>query len=467
MTTDNGIVISGSGQVAVATDELIGLAQSLERLADETRECHLNLAMIAVPVGAVEAEIASARRFLIDAYDRATTLAGAVRAAAVAYGEAERTRHEVTQELAARLGAAAGSLTPFMLLAALPTLLAGGQLLALVALTPGGMAGLRQTATEFITSHRRELTDPATVALIRLMVMSTDDYFGGLAQLPPGVIAALGDEGAGITGVDTAAAAIVVAAAPLGLLTESRVAVAAVPTAGLPGGKTVPPSGIADRLDRIPGPESEDGTARVRIDTIHVPGQPDRYEVFIAGTVSWQVADSPTPFDMTSNLQGVAGLDPGSRRAVELAMAESGITSSSEVVFTGYSQGALIARALAASGDYQTRGLVTFGGPGGQIELPNTFPALIVEHTDDLVPALGGTNIAPDAVNVQREVYADRPVDNGFSVPAHERNNYRDTAVMIDSAESDQVRQAVRDLARVSAGATSVTSTSYLASRVQ
>jgi len=29
------------------------------------------------------------------------------------------------------------------------------------------------------------------------------------------------------------------------------------------------------------------------------------------------------------------------------------------------------------------------------------------------------------------------------------------------------VRQAVRDLARVSAGATSVTSTSYLASRVQ
>jgi len=484
--TAGGIVISGSGSLAVATDELFGLAQALEHLGADARQDHLTLTMTdvsvspgvvrsaAVPASAVttalaaEAEIDAARLLLIEAHDRALAIAAALRSAALAYGEAEESRERIAQQLAARLGSAAGSLTPLMLLAALPALIVGGELLATVALVPGGLDGVRRVVGAWMNDHRSELNNPATIALIRLLVMSTDDYFGGLVQLPPELVAALGDEGAGVTGVNTAAAAIVIGAAPFGLLKETDVAVTPVPTAGIPAAGTVPPRGIANRLDRIPGPESEDGSARVRIDTIHVPGKPDRYEVFIAGTVSWGAGETTTPFDMTSNLQGVAGLDPGSRRAVELAMADSGITSSSEVVFTGYSQGALVARALAASGDYQTAGLVTFGGPGGQIELPDSFPALIVEHTDDLVPALGGSNLAPDAVTVQREVYGHgRPMDNEFVVPAHERSNYRDTAVMIDQAESDQVRSAVREIERMSAGATSVTSVSYLAARVR
>ena len=480
MGDDAALVISGSGTVAVATDELFGLAQSLERLADDTRQSHLTLTMIDVsvspaalrladaPISALDAEdqLALARALLLDSHDRAAALAGGLRASALAYGETEREREQLAQQLAARLGTLAGGLTPVLVLAALPALLFGGELLAVVALVPGGMEGLRRAASDWLTAHRRELSDPATVELIRLLVMSTDDYFGGLVQIPPEIVAALGDEGAGVFGVNTAAAAIILGAAPFGLLRETDVAITPVPTAGVPATGTVPPRGIADRLDRIPGPESEDGAARVRIDTIHVDGEPDRFEVFIAGTASWDVAGSETPFDQTSNLHGVGQLDPGSRRAVEKAMAESGVTRSSEVVFTGYSQGGLIARALAASGDYNTKGLVTFGGPGGQIEIPDSFPAVIVEHTDDLVPALGGTNLAPDAVTVRREIYGDRPFDNDFAVPAHERGNYRETAVLIDGAESDAVRRAVRDIDRVSEGTTSVTSASYLATRV-
>jgi len=477
---DSSLVISGSGSLAVATDELIGLAQSLDLLAGGSRESHLTLTMIDVsvspaalrladaPISAIDAEgqVSVARSLLIDAHDRAAALAAGLRASALAYGQTEQQREQLAQQLAARLGGLAGGLTPMVLLAALPALLVGAEVLGTIALVPGGMEYLRRTAADMLANHRRELTDPATVELIRLMVMSTDDYFGGLLQVPPQVVSALGDEGAGVLGVNTAAAAIIMGAAPLGLLRETGVSVTAVPTAGVPGSGATPPRGIADRLDRIPGPESEDGEARVRIDTIHTAGRPDRFEVFIAGTASWDVANSETPFDQTSNLHGVAQLDPGSRRAVEKAMAESGVTPTSEVVFTGYSQGGLIARALAASGDYNTKGLVTFGGPGGQIEVPGTFPTVIVEHTDDLVPALGGTNLAPDAVTVRREVYADRLIDNDFSVPSHERGNYRDTAVLIDDAQSDAVREAVRELDRVSAGADSITSTSYLAKRV-
>lgn len=480
MSGDSPLVISGSGSMAVTTDALVGLAQSLELLADENRESHLTLTMIDVsvspaalrladaPISAADAEgqVLLARSLLVDAHDRAAFLAAGLRASALSYGQSERVREQLAQQLAARLGGLAGGLTPLVLVAALPALLLGGQVLGAVALVPGGIDGLRRVAVDWLMAHRAELANPATVELVRLLVMSTDDYFGGLLQVPPGVMAALGDEGAGVLGVNTAAAAIIIGAAPFGLLRETGVSVTAVPTAGVPITGTVAPRGIADRLDRIPGPEAEDGAARVRIDTIHSPGEPDRFEVFIAGTVSWDVAGSETPFDQTSNLHGVAQLDPGSRRAVELAMADSGVTPDSEVVFTGYSQGGLIARALAASGDYSTAGLVTFGGPGGQIELDGSYPAVIVEHTDDLVPALGGTNLAPDAVTVRREVYADHPIDNDLPVPAHDRGNYRDTSVLIDSAQSDDVRRALRELDRASMGAATVTSRSYLAERV-
>ena len=51
-------------------------------------------------------------------------------------------------------------------------------------------------------------------------------------------------------------------------------------------------------------------------------------------------------------------------------MALAGITAGSAVVFTGYSQGGLIAARLAASGDYHTTGLYTLGGPAGQVPVP-------------------------------------------------------------------------------------------------
>ena len=274
---------------------------------------------------------------------------------------------------------------------------------------------------------------------------------------------ALGDQGLGITGVNTTAGLVALAAGAFGAMKETPVAVKGSPTTGFVGGR---PLGIADRLDRVPGPESATGTARVRIDRFAHEGEEDSFEVYIAGTVSWDVRNSDTPFDLTSNIRGVAELDPGSRKAVELAMADAGITDSSKVVFTGYSQGALIARAVAASGDWNTAGLVTFGGPGGQIELPANVPALVVEHTDDFVPALGGTESSGTAVHVERQVYAGRSFDNEFVVPAHERSNYRDTAALIDTAKSSQLRSTLDEIDRASAGGTLVSSTSYTAERI-
>ena len=63
---------------------------------------------------------------------------------------------------------------------------------------------------------------------------------------------------------------------------------------------------------------------------------------------------SPTdePWDLTSNVTGVAGLDAGSLRATELAMHDAGIRPDDEVQFVGFSQGGLVAARLAASGEW-------------------------------------------------------------------------------------------------------------------
>jgi len=476
-TVLNTIVISGGGTVAVATDQLIGIAQSLEAIRDGSLYSHRALVMIDslvssamlrqadAPLSAADAENAleEARALLVEANERAEFLAGALRLSARAYGVAEHTLESLAEELAARAGFALGVMTPMAVIAALPALLLVGQALGIVALVPGGREAMTRTATAWMADHRDELTNPLVVALIRLAVQSSDDYIGGLIGLPPEVSRALGDEGLGLTGVNTTAGLVALAAGAFGLMKETPVRVQGSPTTGFIGGK---PLGIADRLDRVPGPESATGTARVRIDRFEHDDGEDSFEVYIAGTVNWDVRDSDTPFDLTSNIRGVAELDPGSREAVELAMADAGITDSSAVVFTGYSQGGLIARAVAASGDWNTAGLVTFGGPGGQIELPADVPALVIDHTDDFVPALGGVESSTTAVHVERQVYADRTFDNEFVVPAHERSNYRDTAALIDTAESSQLRATLDAIDRASAGGRLVSSTSYTAERV-
>lgn len=95
--------------------------------------------------------------------------------------------------------------------------------------------------------------------------------------------------------------------------------------------------------------------------------------------------------------------------------------------FAGYSQGGGVAARLAASGDYNTQGLVTFAGPTGQVPLPDTFPAVLVEHSDDLVPALGGPQDNAGAVLVRRDVFGGDDLPE-MLVPAHHLEYYLQTA---------------------------------------
>jgi hypothetical protein len=307
--------------------------------------------------------------------------------------------------------------------------------------------------------HGRVLTNPVTVAAIREAASDVDGFAAGFAGVPPAAAEAL--ESAGISGVPSSAAGVVGIGRVFGLFAETPASVRK--TGAIEIGS--PPRSLVDRSNSFPDPHADPNGEQIRIDRYVQPGQPDRFDVYIAGTVTFNPKTGTEPFDFTSDLGGVANESPASLRAVREAMAEAGVTPSSPVVLNGYSQGGLVASLVAASGDYNVKGVVTFGAPSGQVQIPASVPVLSVRNTEDLVPATSGYDVNPNAVIVQRSVFAHSPIPSDWAVPAHRLSYYRETAAVVDEAGSPQVRGVLDPLNSFGAGAKTVDSTLWVATR--
>lgn len=467
------LLISGGGSTAVASEELFSHAGALRTLSERLHQNSRRLAFIERTVSArslaaidapmsgaaAEGHIESARQLVASSAYSAERMADALLRAAENYGWTERFTERLAQDLSARLGYALGALLPLFLIAVLPLLAVSAPAVIVGLLAARG--GTRRPTRDEIRQINTALSNPTTVALLRAAGMSADDFFGGLLKLPPDLVRALGDEGVGVLGLAAAAGTVRGLAGGAGMLRETGVRVG--PTASR--SEANPPQGFAERVDRIPLPGARDDGAQFVIERYETPGQADRFEVYIAGTVDLSPIATGEPWDMTSNITGVAGLPAGSYRAIVEALAASGVTGSSPIVFTGYSQGGLVAALLAGSGEYNTQGLVTLGAPAGQVYLPGGFPAVVIEHSDDIVPATGGAQINRDALVVERTLFAGRDIPTDVIVPAHQLGYYRETATLLDGATSPQVRAAVAALDGFGAGATTITSTSFRAER--
>ena len=148
------------------------------------------------------------------------------------------------------------------------------------------------------------------------------------------------------------------------------------------------------------------------------------------------------PWDLTSNVGGVGGLDVGSFRATELAMHDAGIGANDEVQFVGFSQGGLIATMLAGSGEWNAAGLQTFGAPAGNIELPDGVSGMAIRNTDDFIPLLAGPQLDHHLLQVERRAFAEgTPLPTYHAAPAHQRDAYMATAAAVDMATSSAVRE--------------------------
>lgn len=467
------LLVSGGGSISVGTPGLFAHARLLENLERELRECALALegresavrsrALAGTSASAARAEdaIDDASEHLRAAATKSGALSAALRLTADAYGMTESTLQRLARSAASEVGIGLGFLSTTVGLLLIPgilSVLAGGAsaYLLIAAISPTAASGVRKAGVDWLNENKVILSDPRFVQLVRLAVMSADDFGGGALRLPTPVIRLFGDEGLGLLGLDTSAATIASAAGLVGLARETPVAVRATAI-----GASTPATGLADRASRVPR-----GSAQVRIDRHVRKGGPDRFEVYLGGTIDFSLAATDEPWDMTSNLGAIAGADAGAYRAVTEALQAAGVRSDSEIVVTGYSQGGLLGSMLAASGDYDVRGLYTLGAPVGQVPVPGEIPWVAIEHTDDIVPAVGGTWSSSDPVLVRREAFSDKAPDPKFAVPAHQLSHYRHTAELADAAGEGRLVQVTEAFSRSMRGADRVESTWYEANRL-
>ncbi|MCU1545516.1 MAG: hypothetical protein JWP30_616 [Homoserinimonas sp.] len=433
---ESELIISGGGVLAVSTFDLLVQRHQLELLHAELTACFQQLSVIDLIVDREQlyAVDASARAFVAEGdldeaarcIDRArklaSTIALALAGSADAYGLAEQQAARFSQSLAAQLSYGLGLLLPglsvFLVPRVLPAALGAAIGFAVMPHVP------RHQLLGWLRENNELLSDPTVVNFMRLAVMSADDFVGGSVHVRPEVMRLIGDEGLGILGLATSVGILIRMGNRVGALAETPVVVQMTQRRA----DVASPATFEERAQRLP-----QGTAQIRIDRYAVAGAPDSFDVYLAGTKDFGLFATVDPWDMTSNLTSLALGDAGSYRAVEAAMRDAGIEKDSPVHFTGHSQGGLVASMLAASGDYNTQGLFTMGAPVGQISVPSDVPWIAIEHTNDLVPALGGVWDNPDAIRVRRELFIDGEVPSDATLPAHELKRYRETAALFDA----------------------------------
>lgn len=448
-----GISVS-SGGAAVVTDELLAVASRLEDAAGWAAGIRGELALADQLVSTSVAGAPSSARGAEFELDRATTalliaeteariLALALRAAAGGYTFTEGAIRSLFGSVIDRAGMTIGMIAPLL---ALPLLL--------------GAAGLAIATPE---ARNAFLSNPVVSKAIRAIVMGADDALLARLGIPPGIVAALGDQGLGVAGIPLVAGALAGAARGFGMLRETDVRVVGQ-RVNPPGGTA--PAGFSDRFDRIPV-AAEDGGSQVLIERYEMPDGSARFEVYVAPTADFDPRAEGQPWDMASNVSNAIGPGSGSYRGVLAAMEAAGIGQDDPVQFTGYSQGAGTAAQLAAAGGFATHGLVTFGGPTGQTPIPESASTVIVEHQDDLVAALGGTQDNTHAVIVERWASQDTDFATAEIMPGHQSAGYIETARLMDAGGHPRLDAAATSLAEFTASGRLVSSVAYEIERVE
>ena len=429
ITPSSPLLVHSGRSTLVSTDALLAHLPRLTALADalETDGHRLALLSLDAPPGVLRGRLDAAERTAFALADEVRALRHAIATAQELYAEGERVVMGL-QDVSVEWGIAylANAATPL-----LPGLVVGG-LLAWSRM-PGTSEQKRAALQGWMLEHPGLVTSPVFSAFVRHAVMGADDAALGLAGAPPWVPVLLGEHGLGILGVDTSAAVLIAAGGVSGtpMFHETPVRVERTGVERI----EAPPAGAEERLARVPDEE------QIRIERYTAPGEEPRYVVYVAPTQTFSPVAGEEPWDLTSNVAGVAGLPAGSIRAVEQAMADAGIAPDSEIVLVGFSQGGLVADAVAASGDWNTVGLETYADPGGGIELPEGIRGVAVRHSDDFVVATGGPQVPTDRTIVERQAYpegSEIPTDR--AVPAHQRRAYEETARLLDSARSPELR---------------------------
>jgi hypothetical protein len=173
----------------------------------------------------------------------------------------------------------------------------------------------------------------------------------------------------------------------------------------------------------------------------------EHWVVSLPSTQDWDfpgMPDAPATNDLDSNVALMLNnpvLRTQYERAVFQAMQDAGVQPGDDVVYTGFSQGGIVAASIASHpGPYNTVGIVTNGSPIGTFAIPPSVQVVSFEHAGDPVPMLDGMPIDPGVVAPNRTNVV-LPSSAGY-LPGdtHNNQNYADDVATWEAAHPDQAQ---------------------------
>ncbi|MCW4459111.1 lipase family protein [Microbacterium sp. MPKO10] len=444
----------------VDTDEITTFG---EQLASVSLECGIASAeasaarvMTAPPNSSARWSTAGGRidraaEQLATASDQAAAVSRALGATAALYLETETTVSGLFATASSVTGAVGGALFGHMVLPLLgASAFAAAPAIAMTFLNPTARNAMgRATSvlgskvTTWLGAHPGVARSPLAMMLVRGLVSGSDDTVKSALGMPPLLSPMINNPALSVPGMAVGLGALGVPG-----LGESRVTVTPVGHTAVTAPRTV--SDLASRI-----PAARPGAPQIRIDEY---GDGDSWVVYVGGTVD-MFGEGEEAFDMESNVALMADADGGGYRAVEQAMADAGIDPDDSVTIVGHSQGGLIAERITQSGEYNVQTLVTFGAPSTGADLPDGVNAYAIEHSGDVIPALGGFTDGGDRIVVT----GDAPEGGGDWLAPHHMSGYEQTASQVDASFDSRFGPLRSALGAIDGDGTSTT---YHATRI-
>lgn len=478
-------VAGGAGGVRANLDELSRLATAVQTEAESSTHIAAAVAALATepdflvssaldPLGATEvvAALGLAVERLTAYIAGQVILAGAVRAAAVAYQLSDLETSEL-------LTAGWHELPPPVLAAAAVVVAGAG--LVWVGERAVVRAGLDAPAAAHALAQGRDVGEVAAASgqhlrddlagdgavLLEWMVRHPDVSREALATIALAAGPLLpGDPqpGGASVGMAGVSALLLAGGRSVGLFASKPVRVTAVHTRTQAGPTSV--RDLTARLARLTTPRGtlqgyQPNKAGVLIDRVPgAGGSPPRWIVYVPPTSDWGVTGGRYPSDLTSNVAMVSkegprtGQRPDSVVQALTAMRRAGIRPGEPVMLVGFSQGGITAAALASDPavrqEYNVEAVLTEGAPISEFALDDVA-VLSIENDADLIPELDGaqnpdqpnwTTVNADVLDPQSGDQLTRQrVDDGEPFAGHYLDGYLRTAEQVDQSPHQSVQQ--------------------------
>lgn len=192
---------------------------------------------------------------------------------------------------------------------------------------------------------------------------------------------------------------------------------------------------LADLVDVNGTTDAMGGADSTAIDVklVRAPDGTEHWVVSLPSTQEWfDTTGTGAMNDRNTNVALMLMENPALKtqyeRAVLRAMEEAGMAPGDPVVFTGFSQGGIMAANLASDPKlpYTPIGVVTNGSPVDTFDVPRHIPVISFQHASDLVPTLDGDVNGATPPNVHRVVLPDQPGSDN-PIAAHSNPLYVDS----------------------------------------